>query len=91
MPQNDSVCHSERSEESQYQTYKNTSPNLRTRPLSVPLTDGFRNILMNIPKKMFSINSSPRGVDELNKILNNVCIIRVKLTAKVSVLILTSF
>ena len=59
--------------------------------LSVPLTDGFRNILMNIPKKMFSINSSPRVVDELNKILNNVCIIRVKLTAKVSVLILTSF
>ncbi len=26
MPQNDSVCHSERSEESQYQTYENTSP-----------------------------------------------------------------
>ena len=49
------------------------SPDIeRDRHLSVPLTDGFRNILVNITNKdVFN------KFIELNKILNNVCIIQV--------------
>jgi hypothetical protein len=45
------------------------------RYLSVPLTDGYSNIFMHITNKDIPNNSSLRVVDELNKFLNNVCII----------------
>jgi hypothetical protein len=45
------------------------------RYLSVPLTDGYWNIFMDITNKDIPNKSSLRVVDELNKFLNNVCII----------------
>ena len=45
------------------------------RYLNVPLTDGLRNIFMNITNKDTPNKSSLRVVDELNKFLSNVCII----------------
>jgi hypothetical protein len=47
------------------------------RYLSVPLTDGYWNIFMDITNKDIPNKLSLRVVDELNKFLSNVCIILV--------------
>jgi hypothetical protein len=47
------------------------------RYLSVPLTDGYWNIFMDITNKDIPNKLSLRVIDELNKFLSNVCIILV--------------